>query len=214
MREQAVQHAQRKNEHRTNVNNEEACATDTDSQSPSSFIKSAGHLTTDEDKTATLRGDKSSLSSGASIDLSVGTVTNNGKAEEKELLLQAGSVRYNGSEEPSVGGTGTKTAAKSTDGSGAFKNPSPSPNAQREEGSSKAAQRIGGTSNQPLEPARRSGTEAALSDRGTASAQREGDSQFLLAALSTFNSVLFQLYYTLKMISRISRRRASSSFLA
>lgn len=175
MREQAVQHAQRKNEHRTDVNNEEACAIDTASQSPSSFIKSAGHLTTDEDKTTTLREDKSSLSTGAGIGVSIGAVTNTGKAEEKELLLQAGSVRYNGLEEPSVGGTGAKTAAKSTDGSGASKNPSPSTNAQREEGSSKAAQRIGGTLNQPLESARRSGTEAALSERGTPSAQREGD---------------------------------------
>ena len=174
-----MQHAQRKNEHRTDVNNEEACATDTASQSSSSFVKSAGHLTTDEDKTATLKEDKSSLSIGTSIGVSIDTVTNNGKAEEKELLLPAGSVRYNGSEEPSVGGTGAKTTAKSTDSSGAFKNPSPS--APREEGSSKAAQSIGGTLHQPLEPVRRSGNEAALSDRRTPSSLREGECQFLLA---------------------------------
>lgn len=166
MRERAVQHAQKKHEHRIEGNNEEACATDAAGEGAAAFTKTAGVSATDEDKGASLRGTEQKSSSSAGS----GTGTDTGRAEEKEPL-QAGVARDSSTAESSGSSAGAKMAMsdKSTDSSS--KGSSSPIHSQRDGGSSKAVQRVAGTMNQPLESARRTGADATMTmvDRGASS---------------------------------------------
>jgi hypothetical protein len=168
MRERAVQHAQKKHEHRAKGNNEEACATDAAGEGGAAFTKTAGVTSTDEDKSASLRGreEKSSSSAGS------GTGTDTTRAEEKEPL-QAVGARDSSTAESSGSSAGAKMAMsdKSTDSSSKGSSSPINAHSHRDGGSSKAVQRVGGTLNQPLESARRSSAEATMtmSDRGASS---------------------------------------------
>jgi hypothetical protein len=165
MRERAVQHAQKKHEHRVEGTNEEACATDA-GECVVAFTKTAGVTATDEDKSASLRSRETKSSSSAGS----GTGTGTGRAEEKEPL-QAGGARDSSTAESSGSSTGAKMAMsdKSTDNTS--KGSSSPIHTQRDGGSSKAVQRVAGTLNQPLESARRSSADATItvSDRGASS---------------------------------------------
>lgn len=200
MRERAVQHAQKKHEHRVEGNNEEACATDAAGEGVAAFTKAAGVTATDEDKCASLRGREQRSSSSARS----GTGTDIGRAEEKEPL-QAVAARDNSTADSSGSSTGAKMAMsdKSTDSTSKGSSSPVHAHSQRDGGSSKAIQRVAGTLNRPLESARRSGADATMTmiDSGIQSAQREGDAQFVSAFLSSsifyffLAPIIFQIAY-------------------